>query len=170
MIPHFLVFSFLPDFEKIKIKTSSGYENSGMEPTDKPGWTWNDYSRTPGLWVLQEGWGSWWISSVLAKKHKHCEKSSGRVLVGTQLAGVFGGMLMTLCWREPGAQWKRQSWERACIWVIFSSSHFLAWCLPQSLLWARKQWIQSLNVQAAQIKNCPSRHQERLVMRRMRDK
>lgn len=149
MIPHFLVFSFLRDFKKIKIKTSSGYENSEMGPTDNPGWTWNDYSWTPGLWMLQEGWGSWWISSVLSQKTQTWWEILGEVFGGDPVGwGRVGGMLMTLCWREPGAQWKCQSRERACIWVMFSSPHSLAWCLSWSSLWARKQRIQSLNVQA----------------------
>lgn len=158
MIPHFLVFSFLRDFEKIKIKTSSGYEKSERGPTDKPGWTQNDYSWTPGLWTLQEGWGSWWISCVLSQKTWTGWKIFGEVFGGDPVGwGHVGGILMTLCWRQRLEHSGNTSYEKELVFELLSHPH-IPWpdaypspyCGPGNS--GYKVWMSKLD---AQIKNYP---------------
>lgn len=106
-----------------------------------------------------------------AKKHRHCEKSSGRVLVGTQLAGVMLGG----CWWPYAGESLGHSGsanhEKELVFELFSRPH-IPWpdaypdpyCGPGNS--GYEVWMYKLD---AQIKNYPGRQQERLEMRRMRE-
>ena len=165
MIPNFLVFSFLHYFEKNKIKTSSGYKNRELRLTDKPEWTWNDYSWTAGSHMdprvvdITEEMGKWMDLKCAQPNNTNIMRNpQGESWLGPTWLGVEGGwddddLMLQRAWDAAEAPASLQ--ERALL--MSSSLLHVPWhdsyphpcCGPGNS--GYKVWICKLDVQVADL-------------------
>ena len=174
MIPNFLVFSFLHYFEKNKIKTSSGYKNRELRLTDKPEWTWNDYSWTAGSHMdprvvdITEEMGKWMDLKCAQPNNTNIMRNpQGESWLGPTWLGVEGGggMMMTLCYREPGMQLKHQPASRRELYSCHLLSYMFPGMIPTPILAVGQETVDTKSEFASwmfRLQIYPSRHQESL--------